>query len=267
MLHVEPLAIPRTPPAARPMAWAELRCRAGYMACPSRLRQSVWRCRSSLRPTLTEEVEKHIDSFARAETWRDALIRYGLYGPPSGVFESNRDAVEEIAREAPLISLIAKQVVGQHMAPILKAGTEEERRDLDLTEYEALQLRAWAPIAAEIVHRIRVRHGTPERGELVDFFVTDAIDVATADRVADAVLRFWEGDYDAAAHVLVPRLEAIIRSLCLRAGIVVIREPVGANPGGVVGLGALLDDLNGRLDESWRRYLVNLLAEVVGLNL
>jgi hypothetical protein len=35
----------------------------------------------------------------------------------------------------------------------------------------------------------------------------------------------------------------------------------------VITLGALLDDLEGRMDESWRRYLLHLLADPLGLNL
>jgi hypothetical protein len=47
----------------------------------------------------------------------------------------------------------------------------------------------------------------------------------------------------------------------------VIKNPQGLGFGGVRQLGALLNDLKGRMDESWRRYLVNALNDSLGLNL
>lgn len=44
-------------------------------------------------------------------------------------------------------------------------------------------------------------------------------------------------------------------------------EPIGPEPGGVHPLDHLLAALEGILDESWRRYLVNSLTEPLGVNL
>jgi hypothetical protein len=78
---------------------------------------------------------------------------------------------------------------------------------------------------------------------------------------------FARGAYDDAAHALAPRIECTIREICRRAGLVVSREPIGPEPGGVRSLGHLLAALEGILDESWRRYLVNSLTEPLGVNL
>lgn len=88
-----------------------------------------------------------------------------------------------------------------------------------------------------------------------------------AGRIADAVLRFFAGDEEGALHILVPQLEAAIRGAAARAGVVVIKTPRGPTPGGVRALGGILADLQGRLDESWRRYLANALADPLGVNL
>ena len=81
------------------------------------------------------------------------------------------------------------------------------------------------------------------------------------------MLRFFDDDNDGALHILVPQLEAAIRGAAARAGVVVIKTPRGGTPGGVRALGGILADLKGRLDESWRRYLVNSLTDVLGVNL
>lgn len=88
-----------------------------------------------------------------------------------------------------------------------------------------------------------------------------------AARLGDALLRFFEDDDDGALHIAIPQLETAIRSAAARLGIVVIKNPQGERPGGVRQLGALLADLSGRIDESWRRYLVNALNDSLGLNL
>jgi hypothetical protein len=50
-------------------------------------------------------------------------------------------------------------------------------------------------------------------------------------------------------------------------GLPIIREPVGTTPGGVLQLGTLLTMLQDRIDESWRRYFYNVLANPIGVNL
>jgi hypothetical protein len=78
----------------------------------------------------------------------------------------------------------------------------------------------------------------------------------------------WEGQADECAHILVPRLESILRDMARRAGLPIIREPVGDKPGGVRTLGVLLRELGSAMpDSSWHAYLVNLLTDERGINL
>lgn len=107
----------------------------------------------------------------------------------------------------------------------------------------------------------------PDRERLAEFFTTELIDREVAARIADGLLRFFDGDDDGALHILVPQLEAAIRATAARIGVVVIKTPHGGTPGGVRALGGILADLEGRLDESWRRYLANALTDPLGVNL
>jgi hypothetical protein len=151
--------------------------------------------------------------------------------------------------------------------PILHATTEEEHREVELSEHEARGIALWAISAAEVLDRIRREKGAPEPDEVAAFFSTGIITVDVAERMGRALLLYWNDEPDEAAHVLVPRIEAAIREMCRQAGLAIIREPRGRAPGGVRLLGDLMSALKGRLDESWRRYLANLLVDPVGTNL
>src|SRR5262249_41659798 len=79
---------------------------------------------------------------------------------------------------------------------------------------------------------------------------------------------FWDGEPDESAHVLVPRIERVVREMARRVGLPVFREPLGEKPGGVIGLGSLLHDVGGAFaDLGWHAYLVVLLSDPLGMNL
>lgn len=157
--------------------------------------------------------------------------------------------------------------MGPHGSLTAAAGTDDEHDRVDLAKHEAMQIGIWAPIGVQILDTIKETFGLPDPEALTEFFTTELIDREVAARIADAVLRFYDGDNDGALHILVPQLEAAIRGAAARAGVVVIKTPRGGTPGGVRALGGILADLDGRLDESWRRYLANALTDPLGVNL
>lgn len=214
-----------------------------------------------------EQVERFHDAFLEGADWKECLVLFGSYGPPSGDYERNVRTIKELQQEHPLQFLFSKVIIGPGNVPILHATTEEEHRDVELSDHEARGIAFWAISAAEVLDRIRREKAVPEPGEIVAFFSTDVITVDVAERMSRALLLYWEGQPDEAAHVLVPRLEAAIREMCRQAGPAIIREPRGRAPGSVRPLGDLISALKGRLDESWRRYLANLLVDPVGTNL
>jgi hypothetical protein len=136
-----------------------------------------------------------------------------------------------------------------------------------LVQQEGFGLVLFAPLAVRLLAEVRTLYGAPSEGELAGFLAEGPIEPEPAQRMAEAIGYYWRDEYDAAGHLLAPRLEAAIRHLCVELGIPVTRPPRGAEPGGVVTVGALLEDLRGRMDESWRRYLVHLLSDPLGMNL
>jgi hypothetical protein len=111
------------------------------------------------------------------------------------------------------------------------------------------------------------RFEVPDQDALIDFLAGGLIDRDLATRLAEAIGYYWRGEHDAAGHLLSPRIEATVRNFCVTMGIPVTKPQRGEEPGGVLTLGSLLDELEGCMDESWRRYLAHLLVDPLGLNL
>lgn len=209
-----------------------------------------------------EKIDPYIKSFGEQDSWRTALEHFGAAGPPV-----NPSPPQQPATEGSLSRIFPTQILGSQSSLIFRAFEAEDHDRLDASRREVVQIQLWGTFAVEILETIRDSFGRPDRGDLIDFFTTELIDVSSATRLADALLRFLDDDDDGALHIVIPQLEAVIRRAAAGLGIVVIRNPQGARPGGVRQLGALLADLHGRVDESWRRYLVNALNDSLGLNL
>jgi len=214
-----------------------------------------------------EQVEGLVSAFDDEKDWRGSLLRFGVYGPPSGDFQQNIAAVENQMRAAPLQYLVTKVMLGPDNTPVRVVSSEADHREVALSEHEARGVALWALFSAEILDRIHLRHGLPDAGDLTKFFTTPLIPQDTAERIGQAVLLYWQDQPDESGHLLIPRLEATVRTIARECGLATFREPLGEKLGGARGLGDLLVALKGRLDESWRRYLVNLLSDPVGVNL
>jgi hypothetical protein len=214
-----------------------------------------------------EQIDRFHDAFLEGEDWRECLLLFGSYGPPSGNYEENIRTIRELQQEHPLQFLFSRVILGPGNVPIMHATTEEEHREVELSVHEARGIGLWAISAAEILSRIRNEKAAPDPDSATAFFSTNIITTEVAERMGRSLLLYWEDQPDEAGHVLIPRLEAAVREMCRQAGLAIIREPRGRVPGGVRPLGDLMTALKGRLDESWRRYLVNVLVDPVGTNL
>jgi Domain of unknown function (DUF4209) len=217
----------------------------------------------------TDEVEAFAEEFIDAENgWQASLTRFGNHGPPGGTQENLDGRIDELMRLSPLQFHVTKVVYGPSGTSLFRAVDGESHRRLARAEQRRLAAQVWSLLAVDVLAMIDERQGAPSLHEWTEFFTTELIPVDLAKRIARGVELYWEGSYDESAHMLVPRLEAVIRGLARRAGIPIIREPQGPRPGGVRSLGDLLRALRGAFrDDSWRLYLENLLTDQLGMNL
>lgn len=214
-----------------------------------------------------ERVDAMVASFANHDNAERALARFGSEGPPTGDAQAIDRNVADLARRYPLQRLITRQVLGELNSLLIEAESDEDHDRIDRGQRAGIGIQLFGPVAVRILAEIRGSYPTPAADNLTAFFTTELIDTPVGRRLAHGVIRHWAGDHDAAALILVTQIEAAIRGIAAHLGIPVTKPPRGATPGGVVACGALLAKLEGRLDESWRRYLFHLLVDPLSANL
>ncbi len=214
-------------------------------------------------------IESLMVSIVEQPDWQTSLREVVRLGAPGGTREELEEELRQHREEFAFLQVLTPVSMGAESAAAAFRGADaESRARLELAERRAFHTRMWSGILADIFVAIEERHGRPEREALVSFFATDVIGPARGEHMARALELFWDGHYDESAHVLAPRLESAIRELARLAGIPVIREPVGVEPGGARSLGAIMIALrDGFPLPDWHDYLFNLLADPLGLNL
>lgn len=208
-------------------------------------------------------------AFVEFDAWQQSLAAFGAHGPPGGEPDAVEAQVEQQMRDHPLQYLVHKVVLDADLGiPVFHAIDEASHRLAALAQSRWMSTQFWAISAVEVLERIKVTYGRPTHEELTIFFTTDLIDVGMAERIARAFELWWDDRPDECAHLIVPRLEAAVRSLAREAGFPIIREPYAGKPGGVRPLGELLHALRPSFPlPGWPAYLYHLLSDPLGLNL
>jgi hypothetical protein len=219
----------------------------------------------------SKDVEAFIANFEDALTWSLAFDLLAAQPVPGGSAAELGDLVDELSTLAPLLSLIPKAVFGPDNAtPIFRATTPDARRMLELASQRSQATRVWSIFCSRAVDRIGQRPDRPDRDGLAGYISEAGIAAPeVAERIARAIELFWANEFDESAHVILPRIEALVREAARRLGIPIVREPrPGEEIGGVAMLGAMLYDLKPAFGESaLPDYLINLLIDQLGLNL
>jgi hypothetical protein len=213
-----------------------------------------------------EELEALVQPAGSLPSWQAALEWFGSRGPPTGDPKDHLEDVERQKQTAPLQFLVPKVLYGPGGLPLLRAETEEERIEYAVAMNERLALQIWGHIYERILVRVTERSDFPGMGELTEFFSGPLVSMNVADALARAVVHFRAHAFDEAAHVLIPRIEAIVRSVAEAMDIATASLPIGHTQGGYVSLGMLFSRLRpvGLPDEPWRRYGEHLLTDSLG---
>lgn len=220
-----------------------------------------------------KDVEEAIASIVGDDNLDSALKRLGSYPPPGqSPAQLQAEAVQQM-QQFPVQFLFTQTVIGPGSAvAIFHADDDTKKLRLVMGRLRQQAGALWGIFVADALLAIADKYGPFEPEQLTKLFETEIIDAEIAERIAYAFRLFYEREADGAAHVLLPRIEAIVRQLVRMLGVPIVHEPVpGKEFGSVSTLGTLLSDLQGAFadeeSEAWRAYLRDLLVNPLSLNL
>lgn len=236
--------------------------------------QGEWQTVSSTVEAPPGYIEDALSAISSADGWSACLDRLiAVLGPLTGSLEQNKDIVRRQAQQFRIQRLMAVEVLGPGNLPIFTPRTKADYDALDLSNQETWAITFGSRLAAAALDRTLAAHGPPAKAELVTYFTTPFIDPGTAERLAAGVEHFTRGRFDECVLVIIPRIETTIRTLARATGESIWWEPRPSKKlsrldfGHQRSLGQLLDQLGGKMDEDFRRYLYTLLVNPLGYNL
>ena len=212
-------------------------------------------------------IEEIVRGIAGEDGVKQALRRFGIWGPPTGNPGDVAKAVDKSMEEFGFWQLLPLTFTDDQGRPVRNFVTDDEKRGAATIQQEALSAGLHGSLATLVLDRIGAQY-TPNREELVELFETPFIRSDQADAFARALGHYWAGRFDESIHVALPRIEAVLRGVLVAAGGIAYTEPQGGRAGHDKTLGTILSELSpGFPDEGWRRSLLVVLAEPIGLNL
>ena len=216
-----------------------------------------------------EEFERVVDDLVYGESWHEALIRFGTFGPVTGDVDENRRKIERDHRMSPLGRVMPVHLTTPEGLPFYQGIDEAARFEVDLVTWEYQLIEQWLRPLAAALHEIPARYGVPEQAELGAFLEQWPGGSGMGDLLAGALIRYWCGDPNGAAFIIVPGIEMLVRGLVLSTNPGIYRLQKNQTPGQYPGLGALLPLLATltNITESRSRFLAALLNHPAGMNL
>lgn len=154
--------------------------------------------------------------------------------------------------------------------PRTTLDSDEQQDQHDLARTAQIWADYQGALMAEALRRIGNRYGTPDCEELTTVLVDlGAFDRRLARSLAKGFGYFWAGDYEAAAAIVIPKIETAARALLRELDEPTFKVQISAvKPGGHIQLHPLLQALDkAALDEDWAYFLRWLLLGPVGRNL
>ena len=215
-----------------------------------------------------DQVERFLHGFTASPEWRDGLRFFLRTDCPTGELAGLRQQAQDIARFAVLSSVIPTTILGADGLPRWTAQSAEDRDAERMATCARVRAESQGQLLAQGLVRFAEHYGTPDRAVLAAFLSENGqSDSVLATSLARAFLHFWRGDYEACAHVAVPKVEAAARALLRELDEGIYRLQVGQDQGQYPMLYPLLKELEKlAMDESWTYFLRWLLLAPPGMN-
>jgi hypothetical protein len=165
--------------------------------------------------------------------------------------------------------VIPTTILDKDGLPRWTAGSAQDQENAQLAFCARVRAEIEGQLLAQGLRRIADRYGPPDKASLAAFLSRDGqVDSGMATSLAGAFVHYWNGDYEACVHVVVPKIEAAARALLRELDEGIYRVQAAQEPGQYPGLYVLLNELERlALDESWAYFLRWLLLGPPGMNI
>lgn len=220
-----------------------------------------------------DEVRREVDRLvgSGATDAIDALGRIGTGVEPPGGSNVDMDAaVDEQNRQSPVQHLFGQTILGgESAAPHFVANEEDDKRRVERGRLRKMYADYLGSVLiGPMLDAVIEHHDRPSHEELTAHFATELIGEIRAERIARSLELFWEQQYDDCAHILVPRLESILRDLARARDATIVKHAGEGSYGGVVSLNVVMSKLRALdPDSDWIDYLEALLCDPLAINL
>jgi hypothetical protein len=201
--------------------------------------------------------DRFLPGFRAADDWQHALYIWLNSEAPSGSYALNEAAARRSARTSIRYRIARVTDFRDGDLPMRRVQGDEQIFDRELASIEGHHMGEKGRLLTRALFQIRERFGIPARDDIEEFLHNEFGASPTLIRAwAAAVQLFWIGEYDASAHLIVPKVEAAARALLLELNEPLYRAAVGDTVGQFPGLGSLLPPLlDNDFDPDWERFL------------
>ena len=218
-----------------------------------------------------QEVHRQRDWIVEPQHFRESIHR--LVASTASWLEDLdglQDRMQSARQETRLIDVIPVRHIHPGGFECCRPTSPEERLEKDMAAQHATLAAFAAKLWLEAsLDTIRDRYGLAPTA--VTAFVVEhgLVGQFEGEGFGRAFRHYWDGDYDSAANVALPRIESALRNIAFGAGKSIINLPQQGRRkcGGYKPLGAILPLLKGTLGENAVRMLQYLLVDNHGMNL
>lgn len=223
-------------------------------------------------PILGHEMRQLREWIVEPDDYRDSLYRLTAFGASWLLdLDGLQDRLRRVRGESCLFDLVSVTHIHRDGFECCGPATSsEERQQKELAgQHEALAISAAKLWLADGLDAIRVRYALGS-STVVEFVTQHGlVEQVDGEAFGRAFQHYWNGDYDSAANVALPRIESALRGIAHRAGEVIISLPDAGRRkcGGYKPLGAILPRLKDHLGEDAVKMLQLLLVDNHGMNL
>lgn len=212
------------------------------------------------------DIKKYLENFTRYEKLSDNLRAVGNHCPIQSKTESSK-FVELMMAEHPLQFTFSKIILDSNGLPLRRVNGFADHLSVELTSLDTRRILLWGDFVIQLFDQLftDARASNTAIAELINS--SPFIEDNDFERIMSAFNYYFEKKYDESSHLVMARLEKILRKILRGAGRQTYRQPFDGNLGQNYIMSQIMKGLVGLLDDDLHSYIKNIMCNPESLNL